>query len=123
MKSREVGLKMKRVNQVRSKTRICHVEAFLRQELAAGPVDLSVLKRRARQAGLLGKDQHITEAKAFRTAKKALGIMSARTGFGRGGHWAWRLAPSPPDPNVNGQRGVSFMRRQRRIERTKSSAQ
>lgn len=98
-----MGAKMKKVkNQVRSKTRICHVEAFLRQELAAGPVDLWVLEQRAHQAGLLGEDQHITEAKAFRTAKKALEIMSVRTGFGRGGHWAWRLAVSPPDPKADG---------------------
>lgn len=88
-------------NQVRSKTRICHVEAFLRQELAAGPVALCVLEQRARQAGLLGEDQHVTEAKAFRTAKKALAIMSVQTGFGRGGHWAWRLGP--PDPKADGQ--------------------
>ena len=44
----------------------------------------------------------ITEAKAFRTAKKALAIKSVRTGFGRGGHWAWRLAASPPDPKADG---------------------
>jgi len=94
---------MKRVeNQVRSKARMSHVEAFLRQELAAGPVDLLVLEQRARQAGLLGEDHHITEAKAFRTAKKALAIKSVRTGFGRGGHWAWRLAASPPDPKADG---------------------
>jgi hypothetical protein len=56
----------------------------------------------ARAAGLLGQNQHITNAKLFRRAKSSLGIRSIREGFGAGGGWAWELpldsegrAPTP----------------------------
>ena len=46
--------------------------------------------------GLLGDLQAVTQAKAFRWAKKELGIRSVRTGFGRGGDWAWRMPTATP---------------------------
>jgi hypothetical protein len=42
-------------------------------------------------AGLLGERQKIQHAKAFKKAKKALGIQSIRNGFGSGGKWAWSI--------------------------------
>src|ERR1700757_4416531 len=45
----------------------------------------------ARRAGLLGEHQRITHAKLFRAAKKNLGIMSRRAGFGSRSQWLWKL--------------------------------
>jgi hypothetical protein len=41
----------------------------------------------ARADRLLGERQSITDSKKFRAAKKKLGIISSRDGFGRGGEW------------------------------------
>jgi hypothetical protein len=61
------------------------------------------LERRARRAGLLGEAQRIPRTKKFRTAKTDLDIESIRTGFGRGGEWAWKLgAPNTPAPKAHG---------------------
>jgi hypothetical protein len=40
---------------------------------------------------LLGERQQIQHAKAFKKAKKSLGIQSRRDGFGVGGKWVWLL--------------------------------
>ena len=45
----------------------------------------------ARADRLLGERQSITDSKQFRAAKKKLGIISRRDGFGRGGEWFWEL--------------------------------
>ena len=45
----------------------------------------------ARADRLLGERQSITDSKKFRAAKKKLGIISRRDGFGRGGEWFWEL--------------------------------
>jgi len=42
---------------------------------------------------LLGERQHIQHAKAFKKAKKELGIQSIRKGFGSAGKWAWSMPP------------------------------
>jgi hypothetical protein len=49
---------------------------------------------RARAAGLLGERQRVTDAKTFKAAKKKLGIMSRRDGFGRDGEWSWAFPAS-----------------------------
>ena len=49
------------------------------------------LEVHARAAGLLGELQRVTNAKTFKAAKKKLGIMSRRDGFGRDGEWSWEL--------------------------------
>jgi hypothetical protein len=41
------------------------------------------LETAARTAGLLGERQRVTDSKKF--AKKVLGVISRRDGFGRGG--------------------------------------
>jgi hypothetical protein len=69
--------------------------AFLEGELASGALTVANLEARAREAGLLGKLQNITNAKIFKSAKLKLGIRSRRDGFGRGGEWVWDLPPKP----------------------------
>ena len=78
------------------------VAAFLRKALAAKAVGVPQLDMMARDAGLLGEHQRITDAKVFRRAKSSLRIRSVRNGFGPSGGWAWELprsreesAPSP----------------------------
>jgi hypothetical protein len=66
---------------------------FLSRALAGGTLAVSELEAQARQEGLLGERQQIQHAKAFKKAKKALGIRSIRDGFGSGGKWAWLMPP------------------------------
>jgi len=66
---------------------------FLQRSLATGAVGVPELEVRARSAGLLGERQQIRHAKAFKKAKKALGIQSIRNGFGSGGKWKWLMPP------------------------------
>jgi hypothetical protein len=67
------------------------VAEFLRGTLAGRAVGVPNVEAMARAAGLLGEDQRITHAKAFKTAKKSLGIRSVRNGFGSAGAWLWLL--------------------------------
>src|SRR6516165_4130342 len=66
------------------------VTAFLKGALADAAVGVPKLEVMAREVGLLGERQHITNAKQFRQAKGALGIQSVRNGFGPGGGWLWK---------------------------------
>jgi hypothetical protein len=66
---------------------------FLQQALDGGAVSVPELEVKARTAGLLGERQQVRHAKAFKKAKKALGIRSLRDGFGRGGKWMWLMPP------------------------------
>ena len=52
-------------------------------------VDLEV---EAMIAGLLKADQSISQCRPFRDAKKELGVVSVREGFGRNAKYYWRLA-------------------------------
>jgi hypothetical protein len=65
------------------------ITEFLQRSLAAGALAVSELEVNA--AGLLGERQQIQHAKAFKKAKKGLGIQSIRNGFGSGGKWAWSM--------------------------------
>jgi hypothetical protein len=69
--------------------------AFLNVVLANGALPVDNVEARAREAGLLGPRQRITDAKTFRWAKHTLGISSRRDGIGRGGRWFWEI-PSVP---------------------------
>jgi hypothetical protein len=71
--------------------------AFLEGALVRCSVAVADLEVRARAAGLLGERQSITDSKKFRAAKKKLGIMSRRDGFGRGGRWYWSMSTQPPE--------------------------
>jgi hypothetical protein len=68
---------------------------FLRKELTKGPVLVSELEATARAAGLLSNEQRIGDTKAFKRAKKSIGIRSVRTGFGSAGEWFWLLETQP----------------------------
>jgi hypothetical protein len=67
------------------------VAGFLQRSLAGGALGVSELEVKARAVGLLGEHQQIQHAKAFKKAKKELGIHSIRNGFGSGGKWAWSM--------------------------------
>jgi hypothetical protein len=84
------------------------VAEFLRGTLAGRAVGVPNVEAMARAAGLLGEDQRITHAKAFKTAKKSLGIRSVRNGFGSAGAWLWLL--EQPDSLV-GQPPSAIARR------------
>jgi hypothetical protein len=71
------------------------VAEFLQHTLADGALDVLDLEATARKAGLLGPRQQIQHDKAFKKAKKSLGIRSIRDGFGSKGKWAWLLPAKP----------------------------
>jgi hypothetical protein len=71
---------------------------FLECALVGGALDVTQLEAMARAAGLLGKRQEIQHAKAFKKAKRSLGIRSIRDGFGSKGKWAWHLPTKPIKP-------------------------
>src|SRR5215217_1244973 len=60
------------------------VSDFLRDVLKPDAVGVPNLDVMAREAGLLGERQQVTQAKLFRRAKRSLGIRSVRNGFGAG---------------------------------------
>ncbi len=74
------------------------VADFVQRALVGGALDVTQLEAVARAAGLLGKRQQIQHAKAFKKAKKSLGIRSVRAGFGSTGKWAWLLPVKPVKP-------------------------
>jgi hypothetical protein len=81
---------------------------FLRRALAGGDVPVAELEMQARAAGLLGQDTRIGDAKAFRVAKRCLGIRTRRVGFGPCGGWHWQLPCAEPalDPSCAHPSGV-----------------
>ncbi len=76
------------------------VAEFLTEVLAAGPVDVLEVERQARLAGLLGDTKRIRENKSFRAARKHLGILSQRDGFGPGSRYVLYLPGTPCAPNL-----------------------
>jgi len=74
------------------------VTDFLQRALFGGALDVTQLEAMARAAGLLGKRQQIQHGKAFKKAKRSLGIRSIRDGFGSKGKWAWLLPVNPVKP-------------------------
>jgi hypothetical protein len=74
------------------------VADFLHRALVGGALNVTQLEAMARAAGLLGKQQQIQHAKAFKKAKSSLGIRSIRDGFGSKGKWAWLLPVKPVEP-------------------------
>jgi hypothetical protein len=67
------------------------VADFLKRSLASGALGVPDLEVKARAVGLLREHQQIQHAKAFKKAKKELGIQSIRNGFESGGKWAWSM--------------------------------
>jgi hypothetical protein len=71
--------------------------------LFAKATDLAVreIEEEARAAGLLGTRQALSQCRALRAARVALGLIVIRTGFGKDGAWVWTKAiagesASPP---------------------------
>jgi hypothetical protein len=64
---------------------------FLRDDLFADALQLKVreIEQAARARGLLGPNQPLSQCRALRDARLALGLTVIREGFGRGGGWAW----------------------------------
>jgi putative DNA primase/helicase len=76
------------------------VAEFLTEVLATGPVDVLEVERQARLAGLLGDTRRIRENKSFRAARKQLGVLSQRDGFGPGSRYVLYLPGTPCAPNL-----------------------
>lgn len=73
---------------------------FLRSVLADGPLPVLQIEAEARQAGLLGPDQPISQNKAFRSARDMLGIKPMRRGgTGASGQWVWELPDASKMPS------------------------
>jgi hypothetical protein len=86
---------------VRCPTSEAAATKFLRTALAGDALGVSELEAKARAKGLLREDQSITHLKAFKRAKRSLGVTSVRTGFGARSQWLWQMpqqneAPSTP---------------------------
>ncbi len=66
-------------------------------ELAVREVEVE-----ARAAGLLGAKQALSQCRALRDARAALGLIAIRTGFGKDGAWVWAkaIAKEPASPPV-----------------------
>lgn len=68
---------------------------FLRWALEPGRRLVRDIEESARAEGLLGERQRIDHAKSFQLAKKELGVVVEREGFGPGSKVFWRLPGSP----------------------------
>ena len=79
-----------------SKTSCC--EAWLQRILAdRRPHPSLELQRRARQDGLIRAGKVLTRSSIFKAARKRLGIVITRRGFGPGASYYWSL-PTPSRP-------------------------
>src|SRR5262249_38783341 len=74
-----------------TRTAESNIAKFLRAALAEQARAVTELEASARAAALLGEAQSITDAKAFKQAKKFLRIRSVRVGFGPRSQWLWEL--------------------------------
>jgi putative DNA primase/helicase len=73
---------------------------FLQTVLADGPIDALDIQAEAITAGLLKPDQPIGQAKPFRDARTALGVVTHREGFGPGAKYRWALPSAPWVPST-----------------------
>jgi hypothetical protein len=71
---------------------------FLSDVLAHGPRDVLEVESLARAATLLGADKPLRQNKAFRDARKDLGITASREGFGPGARYVLSLPGTPCAP-------------------------
>jgi putative DNA primase/helicase len=71
---------------------------FLSDVLAHGPRDVLEVENLARAATLLGPDKPLRQNKAFREARKALGVMTTREGFGPGARYVLSMPGAPCAP-------------------------
>lgn len=71
---------------------------FLSDVLAHGPRDVLEVESLARAATLLGADKPLRQNKAFREARKSLGVATTREGFGPGARYILSLPGTPCAP-------------------------
>jgi AAA domain-containing protein len=71
---------------------------FLSDVLAYGPRDVLEVESLARAATLLGADKPLRQNKAFRDARKQLGVIASREGFGPGAKYVLALPGTPCAP-------------------------
>ena len=71
---------------------------FLSDVLAHGPLDVLEVESLARAATLLGSDKPLRQNKAFREARKTLGVTTTREGFGPGARYVLVLPGAPCAP-------------------------
>ena len=71
---------------------------FLSEVLAQGPRDVLEVEALARAATLLAADKPLRQNKAFRDARKDLGVVAAREGFGPGARYVLSLPGTPCAP-------------------------
>jgi putative DNA primase/helicase len=71
---------------------------FLSEVLAQGPVDVLMVESLARAATLLANDKPLRQNKAFRDARKDLGVIASREGFGPGARYVLSLPITPCAP-------------------------
>jgi hypothetical protein len=71
---------------------------FLRTALAGGPQKVKPdIEQEARDAGLLGDRESISQSKPCRKAREQLGVITTKDGYQ--GHWTWSLpSKMPSDP-------------------------
>ncbi len=74
------------------------VAEFLNEILANGPVDVLMVEQAARAATLLAADKPLRQNKAFRDARKQLGVIASREGFGPGAKYVLSLPGTPCAP-------------------------
>ena len=66
--------------------------------MAQGPRDVLEVEALARAATLLAADKPLRQNKAFRDARKELGVVAAREGFGPGARYVLSLPGTPCAP-------------------------
>lgn len=71
---------------------------FLAEVLAQGPRDVLEVEALARAATLLAADKPLRQNKAFRDARKQLGVTASREGFGPGARYVLSLPGTPCAP-------------------------
>jgi hypothetical protein len=69
---------------------------FLGKALADGRLPVKEAERQAVEAGLLAEGKPIGHSKPFRTARKALGVITDKGGMRAG--WTWELPKMPREP-------------------------
>ena len=70
-------------------------ECWLRDLLSSGPVASSVVKQSAERDGIASR--------TLERAKKSLGVLTSREGFGSEGRWAWSFPHTPPTNSIDRQ--------------------
>jgi hypothetical protein len=82
----------------RDQTRTDEAVDFLRDVLAGGRIAVLEVEEQARRAGLLAEGKRLRESKVFRDARKALGVVCKREGYGEGASYFLSLAETACAP-------------------------